>query len=66
MRLSMFIYNKIVSKDTENCERKLKTQKRNHWCLELLCQVLKLILAVKFFMIFQVKAFITQEYFETF
>ena len=49
----MLLYNKIVSKETEDCESK-RTPKRNHWCLELLCQILKLILAVKIFMIFQV------------
>lgn len=52
MRLSMLLYNKIVPKETEDCESK-RTPKRNHWCLELLCQILKLILAVKIFMIFQ-------------
>ena len=53
MRLSLLIYNKIVAKDMENCEKKI-AQKRNHWCLELLCQVIKLIVAAKLFMIFQV------------
>ena len=54
MRLSMFLYNKIVSKETENYERKRTLKRNNHWWLELLCQILKLILAVKIFMIFQV------------
>jgi len=49
----MFLYNKIVSKETENYERKRTLKRNNHWWLELLCQILKLILAVKIFMIFQ-------------